>query len=145
MRTKEFMARLDHERIVAAIAAAEAKTSGEIRVYVQRGEVAEDPLSFAEKKFIELGMEKTAERNGVLILVAPRAQKFAVVGDEGVHRQCGQAYWEELVATMRGHFKREAFTDALLEGIQSTGHLLEQHFPRQSDDRDELSNEVVEG
>ncbi len=145
MRSKEFMARLDHKRIVAAIAAAEAKTSGEIRVFVQRGEVADDPLPIAEKKFIELGMEKTAERNAVLILVAPRARKFAVVGDQGVHQKCGPAYWERLVATMRDHFQREAFTEALLEGINSTGELLAAHFARQADDRNELPDDVIEG
>ncbi len=139
------MARLDHKQIVDAIAAAERKTSGEIRVFIQRGEVADDPLLFAEKKFIELGMGKTAERNAVLILVAPRAQKFAVVGDEGIHNKCGTQFWEQLVATMRGHFQREAFTDALVEAIVTAGDSLAAHFPRQSDDRNELSDEVVEG
>ncbi|MDQ6656608.1 MAG: TPM domain-containing protein [Verrucomicrobiota bacterium] len=145
MRSEEFMARLDHPRIVAAIAAAEAKTSGEIRVFVQRGEVAGDPLPFAEKKFLELGMHKTAERNAILILVAPRARKFAVVGDEGVHRKCGPAYWEQLVTSMRGHFQREDFTEALLEGINSAGELLAAHFAHQSDDRNELPDDVIEG
>ncbi len=46
---------------------------------------------------------------------------------------------------MREHFKREAFTDALVEGIQSAGHLLAQHFPRLSTDRNELPDDVVEG
>lgn len=138
------MARLEHKRIVAAIAAAEAKTSGEIRVFIQRGELASDALPFAEKKFIELGMDKTAERNAILILVAPRAQKFAVVGDEGVHRRCGPEFWQRLVESMRGHFKREEFTDALVEAIESTGLLLAQHFPRRPDDRNELPDEPLE-
>ncbi|MEP6955467.1 MAG: TPM domain-containing protein [Chthoniobacterales bacterium] len=145
MRSKDFMARIEHPRIVAAIAAAERTTSGEIRVFVQRGAMAEDALPFAERKFLELGMEKTAERNGVLILVAPRAQKFAVVGDQGVHHQCGGEFWDGLVASMRAHFQREEFTDALVEAIESTGRLLAQHFPRQSDDRNELPDEIIEG
>ncbi len=145
MRTKEFMARLDHPRIVAAIAAAEAKTSGEIRVFIQRGEMADNPQRFAEKKFMQLGMQKTAERNAILILVAPRARKFAVVGDKGVHEQCGAEFWDQLVTTMRGHFQREAFTEALLEAIGSAGELLARHFQRQSDDRNELPDDIIEG
>jgi len=144
MRTKEFLGRLDHKRIVEAIASAEAKTSGEIRVYLQRGEVKLDALTIAEKKFFELGMHKTAERNAILILVAPRAQKFAVVGDEGVHKKCGPAFWQHLVEAMRAHFKREEFTDALVEAIESAGRLLAEHFPRLTSDRNELSNEVIE-
>ncbi len=90
-------------------------------------------------------MHKTAARNAILIFVAPRAQKFAVVGDEAVHQKCGAEYWQRLVETMREHFKREEFSDALVEAIQGAGNLLAQHFPRQSDDRNELSDEAIEG
>jgi len=75
MRTKDFVAKLDHERIVRAIAAAEQQTSGEIRVFVQHGEVA-DAIEAAQGRFEKLGMTATSERNGVLIFVAPRSQKF---------------------------------------------------------------------
>lgn len=144
MRTKDFLARLDHTRIVSAIRAAEAETSGEIRVYLERGEMKDDPLAVATRKFVEFGMEKTSARNAVLILVAPRAQKFAVVGDEGIHQKCGAAFWNELVATMRAHFKREEFTDALVEAIGTVGRSLAEHFPRQPDDRNELPDIVLE-
>lgn len=145
MRTKEFLSRLDHQRISEAIAAAEGQTSGEIRVYIQRGEVEGDALPLAEKKFQEMGMTRTAERNGVLILVAPRAQKFAVIGDEGIHQKCGSEFWQLLVSTMQGHFRREAFTDGLVEAIKSAGDLLAAHFPRKDSDRNELSDDVLEG
>ncbi len=144
MRTKEFLARLDHARVVSAIRAAEAQTSGEIRVYLQRGEMKEDALTVATRKFLEFGMEKTSARNAVLILVAPRAQKFAVVGDEGIHQKCGPVFWEQLVASMRAHFRQEEFTDALVEAIGTLGQLLAEHFPRQSDDRNELPDIVLE-
>lgn len=145
MRTKDFLSRLDHERIVAAIRDAEGKSSGEIRVYVQRGELEGDAYDHARKKFTKLGMEATRERNGILIFVAPRAQKFAVIGDEGVHQKCGPEFWQRLVESMREHFKREEFTDALAEAIETAGKLLAAHFPRQGDDRNELSDKVVEG
>ena len=138
------MARLNHERIVAAIAAAELTTSGEIRVFIERGDLAGDPLPFAEQKFLEFGMHRTAERNAVLILVAPKSQKFAAVGDEGVHRKCGVEFWQQLVDAMREHFKREEFTDALVEAIESAGRLLAQHFPRKQDDRNELPDAPLE-
>jgi uncharacterized membrane protein len=145
MRTKEFMARLEHQRIVAAIAAAEARTSGEIRVFIQHGDLAGDALPLAEEKFLQLEMDKTAERNAILIFIKPRPQKFAVVGDAGVHAKCGAEFWQELVDKMRAHFKREEFTDALVEAIESAGALLARHFPRQSNDRNELPDNIVEG
>ena len=145
MRTKEFLNRLDHPRITEAIAAAERTTSGEIRVFIERGEIKTDALPLAQQKFLELGMDKTAERNAILILVAPRAQKFAVVGDEGVHAKCGAEFWQQLVETMRAHLKREQFTDALVEAIESAGELLARYFPRRADDRNELPDQPLEG
>lgn len=145
MRTKDFLSRLDHDRIVAVIAAAERNTSGEIRVFVQRGDIGGDALPLAQQKFQSLGMHKTAERNAVLILVAPRVQKFAVVGDEGVHQKCGTEFWDKLVADMRTHFVQEEFTEALVKGIAETGTLLARYFPRGADDRNELPDDVIEG
>jgi uncharacterized membrane protein len=145
MRTHNFLRNLEHDRIVAAIKAAEARTSGQIRVFLQRGKFEEDALERAQKKFVQLGMQKTAERNAVLILVAPRAQKFAVVGDEGVHRKCGEKFWDELVEKMRGRFLREEFTEALIEGIESAGALLARYFPKTGPPANELPDDVVEG
>ena len=144
MHTKEFVEKLEHQRIVNAIAAAEKKTSGEIRVYIQRGEIA-DPIPAARQQFEKLGMTATRERNAVLIFVAPRSQKFAVIGDTGIHERCGDEFWQWLVGAMQAHFKAENFTDAVVHAIKETGDLLAQHFPRRPDDRDELPNAVEEG
>lgn len=144
MKPRDFLNRLNHERITSAIAAAEATTSGEIRVFIDRTNVQEDPLTFAEKKFLQLGMDKTSERNAILILVAPRSQKFAVVGDEGVHKKCGVEFWQKMVADMREHFRQEEFTDAIVEAIERAGELLARYFPRKHDDQNELSDAPVE-
>ena len=143
MRTWEFLSKLDSKRLIEAIQQAEAKTSGEIRVFVKRGPLPGDALVAARKNFHELGMEKTKQRNGVLIFVAPRARKFAVIGDEGVHQKCDEKYWQRLVDSMRTHFQKENFTDALLEAVRRTGELLAKHFPRQGDDTNELPDVVV--
>jgi uncharacterized membrane protein len=145
MRTREFLSKLDHDRIVRAIAAAETKTSGQIRVYIQRGRLGGEALAAAKRQFRKLGMQKTKERNAVLIFVAPRARKFAVVGDEGVHEKCGESYWQGLVDSMHEHFQSENFTQALLEAIDQTGELLTQHFPKGGKGKDELPNDIVEG
>ena len=145
MRTRDFLSRLDHDRIVAAIRAAEAKSSGEIRVFIQRGELKGDPMIAAQKKFHPLGMGATKERNGVLIFVLPRARKFAVIGDEGIHRKCGQQFWEELVDRMRVHFQDADFTGALVEAIEEAGKLLARYFPKTPGPQNELPDEIVEG
>lgn len=145
MRTKEFLGKLDHDRIVAAIRAAEADTSAEIRVYIQRGELEGDPLIPAGRQFHKLGMHKTSHRAGVLVFVAPRARKFAVVGDEAIHQRCGEGFWTQLVTKMQEHFRSERFTDAIVDAIRDGGLALAEHFPKQAGDRNDLPDEPVSG
>src|ERR1051325_2034159 len=56
MRTREFLSKLEHDRILQAIREAESKTSGEIRVLIQRGKLKGDALVAAQQKFQRLGM-----------------------------------------------------------------------------------------
>jgi uncharacterized membrane protein len=145
MRTREFLSKLEHERIVSAIREVESRTSGEIRVFIQRGKFETDSLEPAQKKFQRLGMYKTRERNAVLIFVAPRAHKFAVVGDKAIHEKCGGEFWLRVVNGMRIHFQRQKFSEALTEAINEVGKVLAAHFPRTSAKANELSDEIVEG
>jgi uncharacterized membrane protein len=144
MRTKEFLSNLEHERIVRAIREAESKTSGEIRVFIQRGKLSSDPLVVAQKKFQRLGMHRTRERSAVLIFVAPRAHKFAVVGDKAIHEKCGEQFWQHVVDGMRVHFQNENFSHALIEAVNEVGRVLAAHFPRTSANANELPDEIVE-
>ena len=144
VRTKEFLSKLEHDRIVGTIREAESKTSGQIRVYIQRGKLRVDPLIAAQKKFHRLGIHKTRERNAVLIFVAPRAHKFAVVGDKAVHEKCGEQFWQRLVDGMRAHFRNEKFSHAILETIEEIGKMLATHFPKRPTGGNELPDEIVE-
>lgn len=135
--------KIDHARVIAAIAVAEQRTSGEIRVVIARHKAA-DPVAAAQRHFERLGMTHTKLRNGVLIYLAPRSHTFAVIGDTAVHEKCGDAFWRLLTATMALHFKRGEFTDGLMHGIEKAGALLAEHFPRPPDDRNELPNRIEE-
>ncbi len=145
MRSREFVSKLEHDRIVHAIREGESKTSGEIRVYVQRGKFKADPLVVAQKKFQQLQMHKTVERNAVLIFVAPREHKFAVVGDRAIHDKCGDEFWQRVVEGMRTHFQNEKFSHALIEAISEIGKLLAAHFPKTLGNANELPDDVIEG
>ena len=77
-----------------------------------------------------LNLAKSLARNGVLIFVAPRNRKFAVIGDAGVHAKCGDAFWQELAQAMTDYFRKSEFAEGLAHGIRKAGELLAQHFPR---------------
>jgi uncharacterized membrane protein len=143
MKTKDFIKGLDAALIEQAIQEAERKTSGEIRVVVSQQPV-DDPVSAARAEFARQGMTKTKRRNAVLLFIAPASQGFAIIGDEGVHARCGDAFWSEVAAAMQKDFRDGRHTHALLEGITRSGALLAAHFPPEAGDTNELPNTVIQ-
>jgi uncharacterized membrane protein len=129
MHPKKFTKQLPHDTLVAAIREAEQKTSGQIRVLISHKSVA-DPVAAAQMEFARLGMAKSPESNGVLIFVAPRTRKFAVIGDAGVHAKCGDVFWRAMAEAMTDYFRKSEFTEGIIHGVSKAGELLAQHFPR---------------
>ena len=129
MHPKHFSKHLHHAGIVAAIREAEHKTTGQIRVSISANHT-DDAVATAQAEFLRLGMNQSPERNSVLIFVAPRAHKFAVIGDEAVHAKCGDEFWRQLADAMAGYFRKSEFTPGIIHGVQKAGELLATHFPR---------------
>jgi uncharacterized membrane protein len=129
MHPREFKKHLRHDGIVTAIREAEEKTSGQIRVLISHKHV-EDPVAEAQKEFIRLGMADSPQHNGVLIFVAPRSHKFAVIGDKAVHAQCGDEFWRALAEAMGHYFRKSEFTEGIVHGVKKAGEILAEHFPK---------------
>ena len=127
---------------MAAIAEAEKKSTGELRVYISHKE-RHDALAFAKKRFQQLGMTRTQQRNAVLLYIVPRTQQFAVLGDTGIHQKCGDEFWKGIVAGMAPLMKEGRFTEALIKAVREIGAVLEKHFPATGENRNELSNEIA--
>src|SRR5262245_23969925 len=145
MRLKGFLDRLDHDRIVRAIQAAEARSRGEIRVHASNRAVVDVQRAAAEQ-FEKLGMAGTAEGTGVLIYVAPRSRNFAILGDHGIHARGGDDLWREVAAAIEGDFRAGRFAEGLVKAVERVGEVLAQHFPPRAGvaDKDELPNTVSE-
>ena len=143
MKPHHFLQAVDHEKIVAAIAAAEKRTSAPVRVYVSHRKRV-DALAFANRRFLKLKMDRTPLRNAVMIFLAPRTHKFAVVGDVAVHAKCGDGFWRSVVAAMEPLLKGGDFTEAIVVGVTNVADVLAEHFPPLSRDRNDLSDAVME-
>jgi uncharacterized membrane protein len=138
---RKFFTLQEQQLLVNAIAEAELKTSGEIRVHIENFSLGSE-LKSAAKIFRKLNMHETAERNGVLIYIAALSRKVAVIGDEGIHQKLGQEFWEQLVARLVAQFKADRKAEALAACIVECGNQLGKFFPRRSDDKNELSNTI---
>ena len=132
----------EQEQIARAIADAENATSGEIRIAVEK-HCKGDAFERATSYFKELGMDKTAQRNGVLIYLANHDKKFAIIGDKGINKVVPTDFWETTKVAMRAHFSSGNLCDGIIAGIALAGEKLSLFFPHQNDDVNELPNEVI--
>jgi len=134
------------QQIVAAIQAAEHRTSGEIRVYVESRCRYVNPIHRAAEIFAGLNMEKTAARNGVLVYVALKDRQVALFGDEGINRKVGSAFWNEQVRNILSHFNRADYAGGIARVVTEIGLALQKHFPYdEGTDKNELPDDIVFG
>jgi uncharacterized membrane protein len=134
MKVKHFLNSVDDNRIHQAIHSAEEGTSGDIVLFITHRRVT-DPLAAANEQFRKLHLETATDKNSLLIFLAPKTQKFAVVGGTAFHDKVGQAWWDELIALLSRHFKEKRYTDGLAAAIEETGRALKLHFPATHTDR----------
>ena len=145
-RIKHFFSQEENERIVAAIRQAEQATSGEIRVYIESHCRFVDPLDRAVELFFGLKMEKTEQRNGVLLYIALKDRQLAIFGDEGIHQKVGTAFWDREIGNMLNAFNAAHFADGIVNIVTEVGNALREHFPYDAaTDRNELPDEIVFG
>ncbi len=124
---------------------AENCTSGEIRVYVENQCKSINILERAAFCFNKLEMSKTEHRNGVLIYLALKDQKFAIIGDKGIHQQVGEDFWQQEKNILQQHFQSGKIVEGICQCVNTIGNHLQKYFPHQSNDKNELSNDVVIG
>ena len=141
---KNYFSEEVQQQIVKAIESAELNTSGEIRVHIEE-KCKGATLDRAAYIFKYLEMHNTALRNGVLFYLSVNDKKFAVIGDAGINKKVPADFWNEVKDVVVRNFKQEKFTEGLIEGIQLAGLQLKEHFPYQSNDKNELNNEVSFG
>lgn len=135
---------IDTAQIEQAIAHLEQQTSAELRVVIERKNTSKlDAIKRAEQLFAELNMHQTAARNGVLIYLSFKPHHLAVIGDQAIHEKVGQEFWQTVYDAMKQFCQQGQYTDAVCAGIKQVEEQLAHHFPYQSDDVDELPNEVV--
>jgi uncharacterized membrane protein len=142
----EFFSVQENELIVSAIRAAELRTSGEVRVYIESKCRFVDALDRALEIFHSLKMYETANRNAVLVYVAIKDRQLAVFGDEGIHMKVGTEFWNKQVRQMLHHFNKNNYAEGIAGVVKEIGEVLAHHFPYNNEtDKNELPDDIVFG
>ena len=136
----------DLKKIAEACGQAEEQTAGEVRVSIfskrlrKLKKLALEELALDE--FYRLGMDKTRDKTGILLLIILAERKFRILADTGINAKVEQQTWDELAGKLSGSFKNGNYLDGVTESVLRMGAILAKHFPIKADDTNELSNEV---
>ncbi len=136
----------EQKQIVQAIQEAEKRTSGEVRVYIESRCRYVNALDRAAEIFYSLKMDKTAERNAVLVYLATKDHQLAVFADEGIHAKTGKEFWKDQVLLMLNHFDKKDYAAGIIQVIYKIGEALNSYFPYLIDsDKNELPDDIIFG
>ncbi len=134
----------DQSRIVHSIGFAELNTSGEIRVHIE-SLCKNDPVERAVIIFNKLKMFETAERNAILIYIALKSRKFAIIGDTGINAKVPEGFWDDVKEVILNHLRSGEIASGLCMGIEMAGIKLREFFPHRDNDINEQSDEISFG
>jgi len=138
---RDFFTHDQQDAILTAVRHAETRTSGEIRVRLDK-RAGDDVKGAARKAFDALDMRKTHLRNGVLFYLAVEDRKFVVIGDDGIYHKVPSNFWDGITRDVIAHFQEGRYADGLIAGIEKAGEQLATYFPHQADDKNELPDDI---
>ena len=140
----QFLSAEERLAVERAIAEAEQRTSGEIKLFINR--FCWEPLrEKAARVFRRLELDRTKERNAVLIYLVTANREFLVYGDDGINRKVPEDFWVALRDRMQTAFRQGDMGTGLVEAIDAIGRELAAHFPHRKDDVNELPDTVEFG
>jgi uncharacterized membrane protein len=143
-KVEDFLTQEEEQEIVEAIRMAEKKTSGEIRVHIEKT-TSIDAYERAMEVFHLLKMDETELKNGVLIYLAVKDKTFVICGDKGINDVVPNDFWDCTRDVMVTQFKQDNYKQGLINGITRAGEQLQKFFPYLDGDTNELSNEISKG
>ena len=93
--------------------------------------------------FVEHGVYRTREENGVLLFASLYERKVVVLGDRAVHEKLGDEHWNRAVATLVAGMRAGDPAEGFCKAIADIGEEMAKAFPRGSSSQpNEISDEL---
>ena len=98
----------------------------------------------AVRQFKVGAQARTTGRTGVLIYLSMREHRAEIVADESIAARVPAEVWGEAMGDMLAEIRKGRVAEGLAIGIRDVGFVLAEHFPRGSDDVNELPDRLIE-
>ena len=98
----------------------------------------------ALRAFYENGLQRTRNENGILIFISLLERRVWILGDRGINAVIPPEHWTALATDLSSGIRNGQLSESLAGVIAEMGGVLRQHFPRRSDDINELPDLLEE-
>lgn len=119
-----------------------ARSSAAIRFVFGKSFLQQKAYERACFYFLNEGLAETRDRTGILIFISLTEHLVVILGDKGIHSKLGDAYWKKNCNALAKHIGEKNLVVGLCECIQHLGMALQEYFPIQPSDRNELKDGI---
>jgi putative membrane protein len=92
----------------------------------------------AMEQFMIRGMARKQNRAGILIFVSLAEHYARIVADDGIASKVHQSVWQDAIDALLEHAGAGEITQGFVIAVEKCGRVLAEHFPPESDDKDQL-------
>ncbi len=97
----------------------------------------------AMNEFYNHRINNTARATGILVYVSLMEHRAVVLGDQAIAKKIAPDKWQETVDRLIKGVKEKNLSEGFCEAITLCGDILENHFPIQANNRNELKNHLI--
>lgn len=105
------------------------------RAYAQR---------LARAQFFTQGLHLTHAHTGVLLFVSVAERYVEIIADAGIHAHMQDGEWDAIISQFVRYVKSGQVADGFVDALMACGEKLAQHFPHQTDGKNELPDRLIE-
>jgi putative membrane protein len=99
---------------------------------------------YAKEQFNNLGLNRTKSKQAIMFFVSLNERYVEIITDSEISKEIPDDFWQQLVYEFTEDVKNENFLNGYLKAIKTSKAILIKHFPSQTNDENELSNEIIE-
>lgn len=95
--------------------------------------------------FTALGIARTRDRTGILLVISEREHRVELLADEGINAKHQDDFWKKNVDDLVTAIRNDKAAEGVVALIQTLASDLATHFPIKPDDTNELQNRILVG
>ncbi len=98
----------------------------------------------ANKQFYNLKLNETKVKQAIMFFVSFDEKYVEIITDKSVSDVIPNSHWQKIIDEFIVDIKNHQLLEGYIKGIKACSSILIEKFPKKENDKNELSNEVIE-